>query len=160
MALVWSGSCFWLSSHLETECPGLGGAQRSMRIGGQGEPCICPGNRQLALQRPLEPRINHVPFLGLSILHCQIACLPAAQARGRILYERAARGRGAWVAQSVERLTSAQGMTSGFVGSSPVSGSVLTAQGLEPALDSVSPSLSPPLAFSLCLCLCLSLSLK
>ena len=37
------------------------------------------------------------------------------------------------------------------VGSSPVSGSVLTAQTLEPALDSVSPSLSAPprLALSL-----------
>ena len=33
-------------------------------------------------------------------------------------------------------------MNSQFVGSSPVSGSVLTAQSLEPALDSVSPSLS------------------
>ena len=41
-----------------------------------------------------------------------------------------------------------------FMGSSPASGSVLTAQSLELALDSVSPSLSaPPL-------LCLSLSLK
>ena len=62
----------------------------------------------------------------------------------------------AWVAQSVERLTSVQVMISQFVGSSPTSGSVLTAQSLEPAPDSVSPSLSdPPL-----LALCLSLSLK
>ena len=39
---------------------------------------------------------------------------------------------------------------------------VLTAQSLEPASDSVSPSLSapPPLALSLCLCLCLSLCLS
>ena len=62
--------------------------------------------------------------------------------------------RGTWVAQSVERLTSAQVMISRFVSSSPASGSVLTAQGLEPALDSVSPSLSAPLL------LILSLSLK
>ena len=34
---------------------------------------------------------------------------------------------GAWVAQSVERPTSAQVMVSQFVGSSPMSGSVLTA---------------------------------
>ena len=34
-----------------------------------------------------------------------------------------------------------------FVGSSPASGSVLTAQGLEPALDSVSPS-APPVCLS------------
>ena len=50
--------------------------------------------------------------------------------------------RGAWVAQSVKRLTSAQVTISRFMGSSPASGSVLTAQSLEPALDSVSPSLS------------------
>ena len=56
--------------------------------------------------------------------------------------------------QSVEHLTSAQLMISQFVSPSPASGSVLTAQSLEPALDSVSPSLSlPPL-----LALCLSLS--
>ena len=53
-----------------------------------------------------------------------------------------------WVAQSVERPTSAQVMTSWFVNLSPASGSVLTAQSLEPTSDSVSPSLSlsvPPL---------------
>ena len=49
--------------------------------------------------------------------------------------------RGAWVAQSDERLTLAQVMISQFVGSSSASGSVLTAQSLEPASDSVSPSL-------------------
>ena len=37
---------------------------------------------------------------------------------------------GAWVAQSVARPTSAQVMISQFVGSSPMSGSVLTAQSL------------------------------
>ena len=51
---------------------------------------------------------------------------------------------GVWVAQSAERLTSAQVMISRFVGPIPVSGSVLTAWSLEPALDSVSPSLSAP----------------
>ena len=49
---------------------------------------------------------------------------------------------GAWVAQSVERLTSAQVMISRFVSSSPTSGSVLTARSLEPALDSASLSYS------------------
>ena len=39
--------------------------------------------------------------------------------------------RGAWVAQSVKPLTSAQVMISRFVGSSPTSGSVLTVQSLE-----------------------------
>ena len=53
--------------------------------------------------------------------------------------------RGAWAAQSVKRPTSAQIMISWFTGSSPIMGSVPTAQGLKPALDSVSPSLSAPL---------------
>ena len=56
---------------------------------------------------------------------------------------------GAWVAQSVKRLTSAQVMISQFVSSSPTLGSVLTAQSLEPASDSVCPFLS--LSFP-CLC--------
>ena len=52
--------------------------------------------------------------------------------------------RSTWVAQSVERPTSAQVMVSQFVSLSPVSGSVLTAQSPEPASDSVSPFLSAP----------------
>ena len=48
-------------------------------------------------------------------------------------------------------LTSAQVMISQFVGLSPTSGSVLTAQSLEPALDSVSPSLAAPPPLALCL---------
>ena len=51
---------------------------------------------------------------------------------------------GTWVAQWAEYLTSAQVTISQFVSSSPALGSVLTAQSLEPALDSVSPSLSAP----------------
>ena len=51
---------------------------------------------------------------------------------------------GAWVPQSVKRLTSAQVMISRFVGSSPASGSVLTARSLEPASDSVPLSLFLP----------------
>ena len=60
---------------------------------------------------------------------------------------------GAWVARSVGRPTSAQVMISQSVSSSPTSGSVLTARSLEPASDSVSPSLSDPPPFMLCLCL-------
>ena len=63
---------------------------------------------------------------------------------------------GTWVAQSGKRPTSTQVMISLFVSLSPMSGSVLTARSVEPALDSVSPPLSaPPL-----LMLCVSLSLK
>ena len=52
---------------------------------------------------------------------------------------------GAWVAQLVEHPTSAQVMISQSVSSSRASGSVLIAWSLEPALDSVSPSLSASL---------------
>ena len=51
---------------------------------------------------------------------------------------------GAWGAQSVTRLTSAQVVISRSVSLSPVSGSVRTARSLEPASDSVSPSLFVP----------------
>ena len=44
---------------------------------------------------------------------------------------------GTWVAQSVKHLISAQGTISQSVCSSPASGSVLTAQNLQPALDSL-----------------------
>ena len=47
------------------------------------------------------------------------------------------------VAQSAECPTSAQVTISQFVGLSPTSGSVLTAQSLEPASESVSISLCP-----------------
>ena len=57
------------------------------------------------------------------------------------------------MAQSVKRWTSAQVMISQFMGLSSVLGSVLTAQSLEPASDSVSPSLSAPPLFMLCLSL-------
>ena len=50
--------------------------------------------------------------------------------------------RGALVAQLVEHPTSAQVMISQLVSLSPASGSVLTAWSLEPASDSVPPSLS------------------
>ena len=49
------------------------------------------------------------------------------------------------MAQLVERPTLAQVMISQSVSSSPVSGSVLITQNLEPVSDSVSPSLSLPL---------------
>ena len=60
------------------------------------------------------------------------------------------------MAQSVGRPTLAQVMISQFVGSNPTSSSVLTAQSLEPALDSVSPFLSAHLLLTLCLFLSLS----
>ena len=54
-----------------------------------------------------------------------------------------------WVAQSVKRPTVAQVVILHFMSSSPTSDSVLTAQSLEPMLDSVSPPLlAPPLLMS------------
>ena len=46
------------------------------------------------------------------------------------------------MAQSVKRLTLARVMISQFVGSSPMWGSMLTAQSLEPVSDSAPPLLS------------------
>ena len=60
---------------------------------------------------------------------------------------------GAWVAQSVKRPSSPQVTISRSVSLSPASGSGLTAQSLEPAADSVSPSLSAPPPFMLYLSL-------
>ena len=59
----------------------------------------------------------------------------------------------AWESQSVKRPTSAQVMISQSVSSSPASGSMLTAQSLEPPSDSVSPPLSAPPLLAPCLCL-------
>ena len=58
-----------------------------------------------------------------------------------------------WLSRLSVRLCLAQVMISWFVGSSSASSSVLTAQSLEPASDSVSPCLSapPPLSLSLSL---------
>ena len=69
------------------------------------------------------------------------------------VFQRADLSWGAWAAPSVKRPTSAQVMISRSVGSSPASGSVLTARSLEPVSDSVSPSLSDPPPFTLCLSL-------
>ena len=60
---------------------------------------------------------------------------------------------GARVAQLVGRPTTAQVMISRSVNSSPALGSVLTAQSLEPASDSVPLSLTAPSLFGLCLSL-------
>ena len=58
---------------------------------------------------------------------------------------------GSRVAQFVKQPTLAQVTISQFMGLSPESGSGLTAHSLEPALDSVSPSLSAPPPLVLCL---------
>ena len=64
-------------------------------------------------------------------------------------------GRGAWVGHLVKHpiLTLAPVMISWFLSSSPMLASVLTAQSLEPALDSLFPSVSAPPMLTLCLSL-------
>ena len=70
-------------------------------------------------------------------------------------------GEGARASQPVKHPTLAQAMISRFVSSSPVSGSALTTQSLEPAADSVvSFSLCPFPTHSLSLSLSVSLSQK
>ena len=81
---------------------------------------------------------------------------PRSHKLGVTFYFKKEKSWGTCVAQSVKHLTSAQVMVSQFVSSSPALGSVLIAQSLEPALDSV----SSPLSASLPLALCVSFSLK
>ena len=64
------------------------------------------------------------------------------------------------MAQAVKHLTSARVINSWFVSSSPALVSVLTAQSLEPAPDSVSPPLSALPMLMLRLSLSLSLNNK
>ena len=78
----------------------------------------------------------------------------------RIVYFKIVKTGSAWVAQSVRHLTSAQVMISQFMGWRPVLGSVLTAQSLEPASDSVSPSFSAPPVLTLCVSFSLFLKNK
>ena len=59
-----------------------------------------------------------------------------------VLLEEEIPQRGTWVAQLVKCQTSTQFMISRLMSLSPASGSVLAARSLEPAPDSVSPSLS------------------
>ena len=91
--------------------------------------------------------ILFLTFWGTATVFSRVAApifIPTSSARGFPF-------RGAWVAQSVERPTSAQVMISRSLSSNPTSGSVLTAQSLEPVSDSVSPSLSDLPPFMLCL---------
>ena len=69
------------------------------------------------------------------------------------MYSEKYKTQGTWVAQSVKCQTSAQVTILWLMSSSPMSGSVLATQSLEPASASVSPSLSapPPLVLSLSL---------
>ena len=71
----------------------------------------------------------------------------------KCLYKTCLSGTPGWLSRLSVRLRLRSRVVSQLVSSSPVSGSVLTAQSLDPALDSVSPSLSAlnPLAFCFCL---------
>ena len=98
-------------------------------------------------------------FLEFSIWSSLIPCFYAALylLAECVLFKmprvRGAGGGCSWAAQSVRHPISAQVMISWFTGSSPASGSVLTAPSPEPASNSVSPSLSAPPPLALCLSL-------
>ena len=109
-----------------------------------------PTSGSVLTAQNLEPASDSVsPSLSLPLPHSHSVSV------SKIKYIR-----GAWVVQLVERPTSAQVMISRFVSSSPASGSVLTAQSLEPVSDSLSPSLSLPLPRSYTHTCSRSLSLK
>ena len=86
--------------------------------------------------------------------------VPRAQSLDSKHYFPVKRITGAWVAQLVKCPTSTQVTILWFMGSRPASGSVLTAQSLEPVLDSVFPSLSAPPPLMPYLSLSLSLKNK
>ncbi|XP_044889176.1 fibronectin type III domain-containing protein 7 isoform X4 [Felis catus] len=97
--------------------------------------------------------VSPVAETGLKLTFCPKKIYSGTQARIPSV-------RGAWVAQSVGPLTLTQVMISPSVSSSSTSGSVLTAQSLEPASDSVSPSFSAPPPLVLCLFLSLKNKIK
>ena len=105
-------------------------------------------------------RLSPLKSPALPILKCHLVrkskglLKDASQKKKKKKKKRCISG-GAWVAQSVKHLTLAQVMISQFMGSSPASGSVLTARSVEPESDSVSPSLSAPPSLT-----CLYLFLK
>ena len=99
------------------------------------------GKKSLRGNVPFPPTYGSNLFNGTSIRSSKWVFYSSQEEKPR-------KPRGAWVAQSAKRPASARVMISPFVGSSPTSGSVLTARGLEPASDSMSPSLSLPLPCS------------
>ena len=108
---------------------------------------LSPASGSVLTARSLEPALDSVsPSLSTPnpLAFCLCLSLEKINIKKNPL-------RGAWVAQSVEHPTSAKVTISQSVSSSPESGSGLMAQSLEPASDSVSPSLSAPPPFMLCL---------
>ena len=113
--------------------------------------CLLP---HLPFESP--PQELHCCFLGTSChsnspLSGQLSPPAHSSVQNALPCFQMAHPQGTWVDQSVEHPTSAQVTISPPMGSSPASGSVLTARSLEPASDSVSPSLSAPLPLTLSL---------
>ena len=98
---------------------------------------LSPASGSVLTGRSLKPALDSVSP-SLSAPPPLMLCLSFSQRKKKSWYSWVA-----WVAQLVERPTSAQVMISRFVSLSPASGSVVTAQSLEPASDSVSPSICP-----------------
>ena len=101
-----------------------------------------PASGSVLTAQSLEPASDSV-FPSLSALPPLMFCLSKMNKHFR----------GAWVAQSVKHPNWAWVIILPVPSSSPTSGSVLTARSLEPASDSVSPSLSAPSPLAFCLSL-------
>ena len=117
----------------------VGGQKVQKSMAGQMDPFSAvasgPGSRPSSRQTLLLPRLalpDFSTYYGLA---------------GPFLQEVQGH-RGAWVAQSVKRPTWTHVTISQFVSSGLASGSVLTAESLEPASESMSPSPCPSLALS------------
>ena len=108
-----------------------------------------PGSRLITLVYEFSDTfmLVHV-FKNLPLSLCPVQSKQATENKFsvKLLFYRAP----GWLSR-LSVLTSAQVMISRFVGSSPALGSVLTAQSLESASASFSPSLSTPLQLLLCL---------
>ena len=98
-----------------------------------------------SLSLPRSPNLPAPPSLTCALSHLRSLKINKLEKKQKI-------GAPGWL-KSVERPTLAQVIISWFMGLSPASGSVLTARSLEPAWDSVSPSLcsSPTRVLSLSL---------
>ena len=111
-----------------------------------GSVLVLPEARQTSSQAVGELWQMLITTIWLRELGEHRSCLWGLLCKGleRVTLKITAQLWGAWVAQSVKRPTSAQVMISRFMGLSPASGPGLTTQSLEPALGSVSLSLSAP----------------
>ena len=145
--LVWPNFQTLAQSLHPVSCPSPSSLLHSAHRPGPGNPQLCPCPPQivppsgLLATAPTPPSSWKIRSVWVPFCLKLFADIPLLSARG------------AWVAQPVERPTSAQVVISQLVSSSPASSSVLTVRSLASASNSVSPSLSAPCPLVLCFCL-------